>query len=172
MAWTTPKTWTVGELLTAADLNTYIRDNSDFLAETPKVAVRLTSTQSVPDDTTTTVSWDEAVWETDASMWDGASPTKIVIPRDGLYDIDCHVKWATSADPTDEREIKILVEGSERINGTAIPTATHAHSLQLLSTNLATDDEIEIQVTQATGGALNMQATVTRLVVAWSSLEP
>jgi hypothetical protein len=27
MAWTTPKTWTVGEVLTAANLNTHLRDN-------------------------------------------------------------------------------------------------------------------------------------------------
>ncbi len=27
MAWTTPKTWTTGELVTAADLNTHVRDN-------------------------------------------------------------------------------------------------------------------------------------------------
>lgn len=31
MTWTTPKTWAVGDPGTAADLNTYIRDNSSFL---------------------------------------------------------------------------------------------------------------------------------------------
>lgn len=31
MAWTTPKTWTTGELVTAAQLNTHIRDNLDAL---------------------------------------------------------------------------------------------------------------------------------------------
>lgn len=32
MAWTTPKTWTVGEVLTAAGLNTHLRDNDIALA--------------------------------------------------------------------------------------------------------------------------------------------
>ena len=27
MAWTTPKTWAVGDIMTAADMNTYVRDN-------------------------------------------------------------------------------------------------------------------------------------------------
>lgn len=31
MTWTPPKTWTFGEVLTAADLNTYNRDNIDHL---------------------------------------------------------------------------------------------------------------------------------------------
>lgn len=32
MAWTTPKTWNVGDILTAADLNTYVRDNFNATA--------------------------------------------------------------------------------------------------------------------------------------------
>jgi hypothetical protein len=32
MAWTNPKTWTVGEILTSADMNTYVRDNTLQLA--------------------------------------------------------------------------------------------------------------------------------------------
>lgn len=31
MAWTTPKTWAVGDVLTAADMNTYVRDNEDAI---------------------------------------------------------------------------------------------------------------------------------------------
>jgi hypothetical protein len=32
MAWTTPKTWAVGDVLTAADMNTYVRDDLEALA--------------------------------------------------------------------------------------------------------------------------------------------
>lgn len=31
MAWTDPKTWSVGDVLTAADMNTYVRDNEDAI---------------------------------------------------------------------------------------------------------------------------------------------
>lgn len=173
MAYTTPKTWTISTLLTAADLNTYVRDNIAFLAMTPKVSVRLTSQQSVPDATSTTISWHEAVWETDASMWDIASPTKIIIPRAGLYDIDIHTLYAMSAAPTDEREISIVVNTSEtRVNKTERACTTHAGELQLLSSNFAVNDEIEIQVKQSVGAALALEPTRTRLVVAWSSIQP
>jgi len=33
MAWTAPKTWTTGSIVTASDLNTYVRD--DFLETVP-----------------------------------------------------------------------------------------------------------------------------------------
>lgn len=31
MAWSSPKTWNVGDVLTAADMNTYVRDNAGYL---------------------------------------------------------------------------------------------------------------------------------------------
>ena len=31
MAWTTPKTWSIGELVSADDLNSQVRDNLSFL---------------------------------------------------------------------------------------------------------------------------------------------
>ena len=34
MTWTTPKTWSFQEVLTAADMNTYVRDNSNHLLRT------------------------------------------------------------------------------------------------------------------------------------------
>jgi hypothetical protein len=29
MAWTSPKTWSFGEVLSSSDMNTYVRDNTD-----------------------------------------------------------------------------------------------------------------------------------------------
>lgn len=37
MAWTSPRTWSVGEVLTAALLNTHLRDNLNFLKSRPDV---------------------------------------------------------------------------------------------------------------------------------------
>ena len=87
MTWTDPKTFTVGELLTAADLNTYVRDNLDFLYRKPIVTVRLTSTQAVANASDHVVQWDEAEWDyADTAMWDAGTPGSIVIDRPGIYD--------------------------------------------------------------------------------------
>lgn len=34
MSWTTPKTWASGDILTASDMNTYVRDNTDYTMNT------------------------------------------------------------------------------------------------------------------------------------------
>jgi hypothetical protein len=39
MAWTDPKTWDVGEVLTASDLNTHLRDDLDYLHDNPPYAL-------------------------------------------------------------------------------------------------------------------------------------
>ena len=49
MAWTAPRTWTDGELVSAAIMNPHVRDNQ--LAEGPHLIVRKTSDQSVTSST-------------------------------------------------------------------------------------------------------------------------
>ena len=59
MAWTAPKTWVVGEAMTAADINAHLRDNMLALKSPPTSLVKLdevsdyttTSTVFVPIDT-------------------------------------------------------------------------------------------------------------------------
>lgn len=50
MAWTAPRTWVVGEVATAAQLNTHLRDNLNAIG--PHVRVRKTTTESVTNSTT------------------------------------------------------------------------------------------------------------------------
>lgn len=49
MAWTTPKTWSVGETLTAANFNTHIRDNAQMTMHT---LARKSADQIVNNSTT------------------------------------------------------------------------------------------------------------------------
>jgi hypothetical protein len=49
MSWTTPRTWTTNELVTAALMNTHIKDNSDYL----KARMPITHTANASSATTT-----------------------------------------------------------------------------------------------------------------------
>src|SRR5258705_10834049 len=40
MPWSTPPTFTSGQVITATDLNTYVRDNTNYLLSRPKNAVK------------------------------------------------------------------------------------------------------------------------------------
>lgn len=46
MSWTIPKTWTVGEPLTAGDMNTHLRDNLLALKQRPSAAIILDETSN------------------------------------------------------------------------------------------------------------------------------
>ena len=50
MAWTTPKTWSAGETLTAANFNTHIRDNLNAIGAHQRI--RKTVTESLSSNTT------------------------------------------------------------------------------------------------------------------------
>jgi len=54
MAWTAPKTWTVDGVLTAADMNTYVRDNLHYLLS-PNKGVIIRNNNG--DYSTTSTSW-------------------------------------------------------------------------------------------------------------------
>lgn len=43
-SWTSPKTWNVGDVLTAADMNTYVRDNTTFLSSPTGATVATSQT--------------------------------------------------------------------------------------------------------------------------------
>lgn len=53
MSWTAPKTWSVGDLLTAGDMNTYVRDNTTIL---PGVSGKITSAGTITSGTGFSVS--------------------------------------------------------------------------------------------------------------------
>ena len=116
MTWTDPKTFTVGELLTAADLNTYVRDNLDFLYRKPIVTVRLTATQSVASASDHAVQWDEAEWDyADTAMWDAGTPGSIVIDRPGIYEVVPSGLWEGTTDDSSKREVAVELNGTTRL---------------------------------------------------------
>lgn len=55
MAWTTPKTWSVDELLTAADLNEQLRDNMNELKAPPSANYELDESSDFTTTSTTFV---------------------------------------------------------------------------------------------------------------------
>ena len=77
MAWTAPRTWVVGELVTAAIMNTYIRDNQTYLT-TREITIPLT------------LWWDDSGGTSLPLSPIGAYPRAILDVDDyGLFIFDC-----------------------------------------------------------------------------------
>lgn len=58
--WTTPKTWNTGDPLTAADLNTHVRDNLEYLKDKPSAAYRADESSDYSTTSTSFVNVDAA----------------------------------------------------------------------------------------------------------------
>ena len=175
MSWTDPGDMDgalTGDALPLAWWNAVMADLL-FLYDTPKVAVRLTSSQEIADATTTTVSWDEVVWENPAGeWWDSEAPTKLVIPRAGIYTVNARTLWDAAADGT-KRAIFIHVNGDSTPRAAEqIPSTDPTEFGLVLDSNFAEGDEIDIRVRHLNGEALDLLATRTRCTVMWQGPPP
>ena len=72
MAWTTPRTWVDGELVTAALMNTHLRDNLNavphIIRKTADESVTSNTTPQDDDHLTFSIAANE-VWSVDATLW-------------------------------------------------------------------------------------------------------
>jgi len=95
MAYSAPRTWTTGDLATAAMLNQDLRDNVSFLANPPAARVYHNAVQAIPHNTPTILAFNQERFDTTGTMHDTtfANSHQIVAPLRGLYAITIQVEW-------------------------------------------------------------------------------
>lgn len=160
MAWTDPPDKTVAAAgPTAADWNTYVRDNIAALRVRPMCRVRRTTTQSIPNATWTTITWDAERYDT-ANMHSTSSNTdRIVAPIAGMYEIIAHALIAISTSP--DRIIGLMLNGVTEIARSRYPLqiafAARLHVATQVYLNAG--DYVTCRVYQSNGSALNLQVS-------------
>ena len=127
MAWTAPTTYTVGQVLTAANVNTYLRDNSNYVAGTDKPHCRVfnSAAQSPTNSTPTALTFDSERVAVGSLHSTASSTTRITGPTGGggWWAVGGTVAWAANA--TGVRQMYARVNGSaifafdQRNNNTA-----------------------------------------------------
>lgn len=85
MAYSAPRTWSAGDKPTAAQFNQDIRDNASFLANPPACRVYHNTTQSIPDNTETVVSFNSERYDTNSMHSTSVNTSRITINTAGLY---------------------------------------------------------------------------------------
>jgi hypothetical protein len=92
LAWTTPRTWATNETLTAANMNTHVRDNLNWLAnDMPRCRATRTTTQAISPGSDVAISLTSAETYDVGVMHDtGSNPSRITVPSGGggVYRID------------------------------------------------------------------------------------
>jgi len=89
MVWTTPRTWTTGEVVTAAIMNTHVRDNLNFLRAHHGARVFKSTSQTVAGGNTDVVSFNSEDYDTDAAHDNVTNNSRITIPSalDGFWEV-------------------------------------------------------------------------------------
>lgn len=104
MAYTTPATWVAGAVLTAAQLNTQLRDNVSFLANPPACRVYHNAAQTLVNNTPLTVAFNSERYDTNTMHDTSTNNSRITFNTAGLYvvtfncvmDADNDLNWAYS----------------------------------------------------------------------------
>jgi hypothetical protein len=155
MAYTTPKTWATGEVVTAANLNLHLRDNVSFLANPPACRVYNNAAISIPNATETLLTFNSERWDT-ASMHSTASLTsRITMPVAGLYLLTATFEFQSNA--TGIRYFYFRHNGTLSIGYHSKPSTQGARHFTVSTVyKFAAADWIEMLVFQDSGGALNV----------------
>ncbi|MEV4159014.1 hypothetical protein [Nonomuraea dietziae] len=156
-----PRTWTVGELLSASKLNIDLRNAINFLLAPPLAQLKRGASQSIPNAVATPVTLTEAA-DTD-NGFDLAAPSRYVAKTAGWFDCDLNFSWRSVG--TDLRQANITVNGVGRFGIDSI------HLPRVSTSNvvfLAVNDYVEFSAYQASGAAQDLRDVT--LTYCWKSV--
>lgn len=156
MPYTDPvKTFASGELLTAADLNTYLRDNLAFLVRPPACSVFNSLSQTIASSTLVILAADSEDFDND-SMHSGVTNTsRITANTAGRYMLTATVFFDIDASGT--RFIEFLINGTTRFEGIQTVSAGSVNATVLQAVHpvtLAAGDYVEVRARHTTTGNL------------------
>lgn len=171
MAYTTPATYSVAQILTAANLNTYLRDNVSWLAtDAPHARVFNSAGGAIADVTDTALQFNTERVDV-GNMWTSGANTRLTVPTGGggFYMIHGSNQWAASA--SGYRALAIRLNGTTAIARVVVggQNALQEQNVTALY-QLAVGDYVELVVYQNTGGNLNVNSsgnTSPEFAAAW-----
>jgi hypothetical protein len=159
MGWTSPSTAVTGTIEPAADWNTTVRDNLNFLATPPSVRVFNSAALAIATSARTAVTFDSERRKTDVGMHSTVTNTsRLVCTVAGNHLITGHVDWAGNA--TGVRQCEFRLNGVTLIAISAGPANAGGGPQLSVSTTwgLVVGDYVEMTVYQTSGGNLNVNA--------------
>lgn len=151
-----PDTWVSGQTITADWLNRNIRDSQVFLTYAPTTIVSRESTQSIPNNSETDITFDTEITDTD-DMFSNPS-TDITIQRPGIYAIQHSIDFA--ANTTGIRATHIAINGTIVSENGGVTAPGGADTGLTCSTVVALNkgDVVTCFCFQNSGGALNISS--------------
>jgi len=154
----TPSAYT-GQAGKAVLVNTAENGVEFGTASIAKIAARVyrSTAQSIPNATETAVSFDTERFDYD-NMWSAASPTRITINTAGVYVVTGAIQWATIS--SGHAYVALRVNGTTYIatQRSSAPGTTLPLTIAGIW-EFSVGDYVEMMVHQASGAALNLNAS-------------
>jgi len=176
VAWTTPITFTAASQLTAAQLNTYVRDNTNYLFSPPACSIQKAADFSITSSATpVVVSFQPAGgpdYDTNPTMHSNTTnPTRITMNTGGVYSVKAGIKWQTASGGARYLLIRRNGGTADICNDSRLPLASD-NSWQNVSRDhlVNAGDYVEMYVAQTSGSGLNILGSVPGgcwMTVAW-----
>ncbi len=163
------RTWVAGEIVTAAELNSNIRDAGNFFLARPMALLRQTVAQSIPNNTNTPITFDTEDLDRDSGHSTSSNTSRYTSPTQGYFFQTGGGSTAASA--TGQRGV-----GWRQNGGGVNPVQTFMNTTaaggwsgpavpEIFFYN-GTTDYTELYVFQNSGGALNTLVTAGGQAVA------
>ncbi|MEV1245079.1 hypothetical protein [Nonomuraea sp. NPDC049750] len=161
-----PRTWGAAEAVTAAKLNTDVRDGYNFLLATPRTVMRKSANQSIPNGTLTAVTWDLEDVDTDSGHSTVTNNSRYTAQTAGWYHISATIGWANGS-INGAREVFLWKNGdgsTRQSRADKCPTNGEIFGRSWVNIsghiNLAVNDWVEIQVWHNSGAAMDVAGNI------------
>ena len=160
----TPRTWSPGEILTAPRMNAELRGALAFLLDPPRCHAYDASSLALPNATTTLVTFDSEVYDTDAMHSTSSNTSRVTFTTAGLYEVHYRITLGGGTAITQLDLMARLNAAGAPTGGTSLRTQPFESGGSLKTAELQfrrffyAGDYIELFATQASGATRNLSA--------------
>jgi hypothetical protein len=148
-------TWTVGELVTAAKMNAYLRDAVNFLLSPPYATLTHSTTQSFTTGTAAAVLFNSEVADTDNGHSTSSNTSRYTAQTAGMWKLDASTPWTSNG--TGTRALSARTNGSTDNNATSMAAAAGTTAVPVSDRlNMSVGDYVEVVALQSSGGNLTI----------------
>lgn len=174
MAYTTMKTWT-SEVLTSSDMNTYLRDNIEYLKGVTDgvtfsgVQADRLSNQAISTSSATNVSFSSEGF--DYGGWFGGSGTAITVPSAAVpagytsIAVAIFARGRFASNGTGYRRLRVLINGSAAASISVDANAGAETEVNVTDYAVVeSGDTIALEAYQTSGGSLNLETCTLHVI--------
>ncbi len=161
MAWTTPRTWVSGEIVTAGNLNAHVRDNVSWIAvDSPACRAWNSAAITTTNVTATAITMDSERFDNAGVHSTVTNTSRFTVPTGGGGKYICTgaTSWSTASGAGTYRAAALYVNGTIRIGQiNTAPSASHGSDATICAVYaLVAADYVELFATQDSGSFLNV----------------